>query len=170
MKNSTIKPSAKPMKRSGFKKKTDWKPLAKGASKLKPIGARAKRTRQGKVAPNAEEQAWLNDIVSCGCLICWMQKMGESAAEVHHLKVGDRRIGHMASIAICPPHHRGGAGEGSFISRHPYKARWERAYGKEADLLEIQKGRVAVLRAGRAINRLKGLANANQPMPRLPVA
>ena len=164
MRNSTFKPKAdwKPLKRTSTLKAS--KPMARGTSTLKqtkplaPVGKRAKRMRQGRVAPTADEQSWMDDIVACGCLVCWMQKMGESSAEVHHLKEGDRRKGHMFSIALCPPHHRSGAGEGPFISRHPYKARFERAYGTEADLLEMQKARVATLRAARAIHRLKSLA------------
>jgi hypothetical protein len=162
------------MKNSTFKPKVDWKPLkrsapmARGTSTLKqnkplaPVGKRAKRMRQGRVKPTAEEQSWLDDVAACGCLVCWMQKMGDTPGEIHHLKVGDRRMGHMFSINLCPQHHRGGASEGPFISRHPYKARFEKAYGKELDLLEIQKGRVALLRAGRAVNRMKMLANSQK--------
>jgi hypothetical protein len=152
------------MKRSPFKPKPDWKPLkaskpmAKGTSKLKPVGARAKRMRQGRVAPTAEESAWMTDAVSCGCVVCATQGYGFVLAEIHHLKSGDRRMGHMFSIPLCEKHHRGGAGDGQFISRHPFKKRFETAYGTEMELLELTKGYVAVLRAGRAINRLKVLS------------
>jgi hypothetical protein len=162
------------MKRSSFTPKPDWKPLqrksglktskpmARGTSTLKPVGRRGKRMRQGKVAPTTEEQAWMDDIVACGCLVCWMQKMGESPAEVHHFKEGDRRKGHLFTIALCKPHHRGGDSEGPFISRHPWKKRWERAYGTEDDLLEVQRARVANLRASRAIARLKHIAKSQE--------
>jgi hypothetical protein len=165
MKSSTLK-------KTSFKPKADWKPLkrsaplARGTSTLKqtkpmaPVGKRAKRMRQGRVKPTAEEQAWLDDVSACGCLVCFMQGHGEVPGEIHHIKDGDRRLGHLFSINLCPSHHRGGASEGQFISRHPYKARFERAYGKELDLLDIQKGRVALLRAGRAVNRMKALAKA----------
>jgi hypothetical protein len=161
------------MKNSTFKPKVDWKPLkrsapmARGTSTLKqnkplaPVGKRAKRMRQGKIAANAEEQAWMDDICTF-CVVCRVYGMGDRPAEVHHLKDGDRRMGHLMSIGLCYEHHRGGAGEGPFISRHPYRARFERAYGTELDLLELTKGYVALLRAGRAVNRMKMLANSQK--------
>jgi hypothetical protein len=162
MKRSTFTPKAdwKPLKRTSTLKAS--KPMARSTTKMKPVGARGKRMRQGRVKPTAEEQAWLDDVSACGCLVCWMQKMGEVPGEIHHLKDGDRRKGHLFSINLCVPHHRGGAGEGPFISRHPYKARFERAYGTELDLLELTKGFVAILRAGRAVNRMKALANSQK--------
>ena len=33
-------------------------------------------------------------------------------------------------------HHRGGKDSGMFVSRHPYKKRFEQAYSSEIDLLE----------------------------------
>lgn len=82
-------------------------------------------------------------IVESGCIVCRLQDLGYRAAEVHHLKAGDRRIGHMSSIALCVDHHRGGAKEGLYISRHPWKVRFEEAYGSEHFLLHQQRMLIA---------------------------
>jgi hypothetical protein len=139
------------MKRSGLAPKPDWKPLqrktplkpsskpmARGTSTLKPVGARAKRTGQGKVKPTAEEAAWMAAIAQF-CIVCRIYHGVTVLAEVHHLKQGDRRMGHLFSIGLCTLHHRGGEGEGPFISRHPWKKRFEHAYAPEMSLLEMQR-------------------------------
>lgn len=125
------------MIRSGFQNRS--KPLArtstlKTSGKLKATGARAARMRQGKVTANAAEAAWMA-AVSEFCIVCYQQYGVKGGAEVHHLKSGDRRMGHLFSIGLCTAHHRGGEGEGRFISRHPWKDRFEAAYGTEAELL-----------------------------------
>lgn len=160
------------MKNSTFKPKADWKPLkrsapmARGTSTLKQtkpmaaVGKRAKRTRQGKVAPNAEEKAWMDDIVQVGCIVCRAHHNVFTPAAVHHPLSGGRRMGHLFAIPLCDPgHHQNSPGKEK-ISRHPNKAQFERAYGTEMDLLELTKGYVAILRAGRAVSRLKALAKA----------
>jgi len=140
------------MKRSGFQPKPDWKPLKRStpikasSAKLKQVGARAKRTGHGKVKPTAEEKAWMSAI-SQFCIVCHLHHGVIAQAEVHHLKQGDRRMGHSFSIGLCARHHRGGADEGPFISRHPWIRRFEAAYGTEEELLEQQRAIVEQMRA-----------------------
>jgi hypothetical protein len=134
-----LRQGSKGLARSEFKRKAPMPcgagQIARQAKPMKPVGARAKRMGQGRVAPTAQERAWLDAIVAYGCLVCWRQYGVQASAEVHHMKSGDRRMGHLYSLPLCADHHRGGAGEGMFISRHPYKRRFEAAYGSELDLL-----------------------------------
>jgi hypothetical protein len=99
-----------------------------------PKGVKAK---PGKRTPTVEEARWMQQIVEHGCVACWMDGRepvkGETA--VHHILSGGRRIGHLYTIPLCDPgHHQGGASRG-MVSRHPWKARFEKRYGKEMDLL-----------------------------------
>jgi hypothetical protein len=55
MKRSPLKPSTKPLKRTAFKPKPDWKPLAKGTSKLKP---KAMKTSRHKMTPIRKSAKW----------------------------------------------------------------------------------------------------------------
>lgn len=110
--------------------------LNPSTKKMASVGQRAKRTGQGKVAASATEAAWMAQVAAYGCIVCRQQHGIQVPAEVHHILSGGRRMGHLFSIGLCPAHHRGGAGDGLFISRHPYKARFEQAYGTELELLE----------------------------------
>jgi hypothetical protein len=41
-----------------------------------------------------------------GCICCRRAGSGYAIPEVHHLLSGGRRIGHEATISLCPHHHR----------------------------------------------------------------
>lgn len=143
------------MKRSGFTPKADWKPLqrkstlkaskpmAKGSSTLKPVGARAKRTGQGRVKPTAEEQAWMDAAREFGCIVCWLQHGVRTPAVIHHIISGGRRMGHLFTIPLCEPGHHQQSPTPLKISRHPDKARFEESYGTETFLLETLRRLVA---------------------------
>jgi hypothetical protein len=133
--NSTLK-SYKGLSR-GSAKLTTTKPLKPSGKKMAPVGARGKRMRQGKVPPTAAEKAWMDRAQAHGCVVCLLQTGTRMPAEIHHIKAGDRRMGHLFTLPLCTAHHRGGEREGAFISRHPWKARFEQAYGTELELLAI---------------------------------
>ena len=90
-----------------------------------------------------DEALFQRAVRDAGCIACYVSGMGHRGGDIHHLLSGGRRIGEMAVICLCPSHHRGGLGSGDFISRHPWLARFEKAYGKEAVLLEKTKRLVA---------------------------
>lgn len=124
-----------PMKRGESTLKAS-KPMERSNKPIQVVGQRGKRMRQGKVAPTAQEQDWMYRAANFGCIVCFKQTGVATSAEIHHLKSGDRRMGHLHSIGLCYWHHRGGDKDGPYISRHPWKARFEAAYGSELDLLE----------------------------------
>jgi hypothetical protein len=138
------------MKRSGFARKQYLRqsaplvPLAEparatllrradgkdGAVVAIPKGPKAKT---GKRTPNAAEAAWIARILEYCCIACRIQ-YGDSIrtpAEVHHILRGGQRIGHLFTLPLCTTHHRGGP-----FARHPYRARFEKQYGTEMELLE----------------------------------
>src|ERR1035437_3361560 len=94
-----------------------------------------KKEEMSTKAPTVAEQAWMDDIVRLGCCVCWLQGHPRTPACVHHmLTEGGRRRGHKWTIPLCEPgHHKGGDGVKK-ISRHPWKGRFEEAYGTEDDL------------------------------------
>lgn len=78
-----------------------------------------------------------------GCIACRLDGRPGEPADVHHLLSGGRRIGHHATIPLCPWHHRGIANEGARAAesmRGPSLARSKRAfverYGTEEELRE----------------------------------
>ena len=86
-----------------------------------------------------EEALHLGLVQEFGCIACRASSGVFSPAEIHHILDGNRRLGHFHVLPLCVPHHRGGSDgiSAPFVSRHPYKKRFELAYGTEADLLEI---------------------------------
>lgn len=91
-----------------------------------------------------DERLWIDAIAQMGCCVCLRLGWGPTSGEVHHLLNGGQRIGHLYSIPLCMPgHHRGGDGKNK-ISRHPWKVRFEIAYGTEAELLKWTQEYVAM--------------------------
>ena len=45
-----------------------------------------------------------NDVV---CVCCDQLGLISSYVEIHHILSGNRRIGHLATVGLCPWHHRG---------------------------------------------------------------
>ena len=89
------------------------------------------------------ERKWLDAITRYGCVVCRLLGYGYTPALPHHLLRGDRRIGHLSTIPLCDPgHHQNPPKESGKIARHPNKARFEQAYGKEADLLTLTRNAV----------------------------
>lgn len=97
--------------------------------------AKGPKARPGKGAPTKAERAWMDSIVAYGCIACHIDGHGFVAPAVHHILRGGVRMGHLFTLPLCDPgHHAGGAPLGK-VSRHPWKARFERRYGDEAALL-----------------------------------
>ncbi len=91
------------------------------------------KCKPGKQKPTKEEAEWMDRIVRLGCIVCWNEGRRGEPPDVHHILSGGRRMGHLFTIPLCPGHHRGGVP--GMIARHPWKARFEAAYGYEIDLL-----------------------------------
>ena len=94
-----------------------------------------------------EERQWMSTIGNIGCIVCYLAGHPHTPGEVHHILSGGRRIGHLHSIYLCSPgHHRNGDGKVK-ISRHPFKERFEAAYGTEEALLKKTQGLVLAFAA-----------------------
>lgn len=85
--------------------------------------------------PTAEEKRWMDDVQSLGCIVCWKENKIETPAEIHHID-GKTKVGaHLHVLPLCYFHHREGSACKQFISRHPFKRRFEERYGTELDLM-----------------------------------
>lgn len=97
-----------------------------------------------------EEQARFDRMKEMGiCMACYQLGVkGYQYIEIHHLLSGNKRIGHMATVSLCPYHHRGvwdgmaksledaKAGYGASLAHgsKPFHAE----FGTDAELLEMQ--------------------------------
>jgi len=89
---------------------------------------------------NMKEASHMADVQELGCIVCRKMYGHFRDAEIHHLV--DKKRDHFRVLPLCMEHHRGGKDSGYFISRHPYKARFEKAYGSEQSLLKLVKERL----------------------------
>ena len=143
MKRRSIRPQRPPRPDRSAEFAT-FAPRHNGASKAVMVTSLARASvpipkpppcRPGKRAPTVAEKAWMDAIVTLGCIACRMNSYPGVPGEVHHILRAGRRIGHMATICLCPGHHQDGAGVPGLVARHPYKARFEALYGPEDTLL-----------------------------------
>ena len=86
--------------------------------------------------PTSAERQWLNAIVGLGCIVCRNDKGCFTEAAVHHINGKTKPGAHFKTLPLCFLHHQGGADCHEYVSRHPYKARFEQRYGTEQALLE----------------------------------
>ena len=77
----------------------------------------------------------MDKVQQLGCIVCANRGFPDVPAEIHHTKGKTVKDAHLYVLPLCPSHHRFG-GHIEPISRHPYKKRFEDAYGTEAELLE----------------------------------
>ena len=77
-------------------------------------------------------------VLQLGCIVCLLHyDAPHTPCEIHHIDGKTRDDAHQRTLGLCHGHHRAGQGTEPFISRHPYKARWEAAYGTEEFLLDV---------------------------------
>lgn len=87
----------------------------------------------------ADKERW-SRIVELGCVACILDGNLGVPPDIHHILSGGRRIGHRATVGLCPWHHRG-VGEytethGPSLARNPKL--FEERYGTGPELLEMQ--------------------------------
>ena len=88
--------------------------------------------------PNKAEKEHMSKVQQLGCIVCRNLGFLGTPAEIHHVFGKTKKHTHMMVLPLCPSHHRYGGYEEP-ISRHPYKARFEAAYGTEENLLKQVK-------------------------------
>ena len=83
--------------------------------------------------PSVEEKKHMSKVAELGCIVC-NRKGFFNPAEIHHINGKIKEGCHFQVLPLCFEHHRKG-NDKEPISRHPYKKRFELAYGTEAELL-----------------------------------
>ncbi|WP_295802160.1 Ref family recombination enhancement nuclease [uncultured Microbulbifer sp.] len=81
------------------------------------------------------ESEHLDAVAALGCIVCRNLELGETPAEIHHIRSGQgrKRATHFEVIPLCPHHHRlGGYGE----AFHAGPQIWQKRFGPEEVLLQ----------------------------------
>ncbi|AEC22309.1 hypothetical protein PT7_P073 (plasmid) [Pusillimonas sp. T7-7] len=87
--NSTFKTPGQPLKRS-------------------PMTRRSSRKTATK-----QERNYMSAQADAGCILCRFLGLGDTPAEIHHLRDGvgsGQRNSNLLTIPLCPEHHRGNTG------------------------------------------------------------
>ena len=87
--------------------------------------------------PDKREREWCDAITQLGCICCRIEGFGFVQAAVHHILKGGKRVGHLATLPLCPSHHQHAPKGSGQVARHEGKTRFEAQYGHEADLLDM---------------------------------
>lgn len=86
--------------------------------------------------PTAEELRVMDAIGSLGCLACAADGNANPWISLHHLDGRTKPGAHLKVIGLCGPHHQQDDTDPmGRIAVHPNKARFERKYGSQYDLL-----------------------------------
>jgi hypothetical protein len=89
--------------------------------------------------PTKQEREWMARIADHACVAC-LQDGHETPASVHHIIQGNRRMGHLFTIPLCPAHHTGT----EVPSVHNAKRTFVARYGSELELLAALQVRLGV--------------------------
>ena len=85
--------------------------------------------------PTKAEQKHMDRVRELGCIVCYLHFGIRKNCEIHHVKGKTKEGAHYKVLPLCFEHHRMGSDKEP-ISRHPYKKRFEQAYGSEQELLQ----------------------------------
>lgn len=91
------------------------------------------------------DKRWLDDVSSLGCIACRNAGLGQSLAEIHHVRSGSgmaQRAEHTRVLPLCPRHHRACYPTGF----HAAPRSWQQEHGSEEALLEQVAREVTELR------------------------
>jgi hypothetical protein len=83
-----------------------------------------------------DEARFQDQVRQLGCIACRQMGIAGSPCDIHHILSGGRRMGEMFVLGLCPRHHRSGADNHAWVSRHPWRVKFEKRYGTEMSLLE----------------------------------
>ncbi len=88
-------------------------------------------------APNKAEKAFHDEIAKLGCIACWLDHNYTPEVSIHHIDGRTKPGAHMKVLPLCSGHHQDGTGIPGLVAVHPWKARFEKLYGKQSEILAL---------------------------------
>lgn len=88
-------------------------------------------------APSAAQKRF-HDLLAreIGCPACFADTgLRNTHVSIHHLDGRTKPHAHWHVLPLCAGHHQDGYGLPGMIAVHPHKARFEREYGRQLELL-----------------------------------
>jgi hypothetical protein len=90
---------------------------------------------KGKNPSAAEKEFWSRLATEVGCIACRLDGQMNPLVSIHHIDGRTKKGAHSLVLPLCAGHHQDGTGVAGLIAVHPWKARFERKYGSQMDLL-----------------------------------
>ena len=115
----------KPLARTPFRTKTAAK---------EPRPAR-KSLKSKQLAVTAEEKELWDRLAGLGCIACMKDGYFNPHVSIHHIDGRTKPGCHKLVLPLCAGHHQDGTGAPGLIAVHPWKARFEKNYGTQLELL-----------------------------------
>lgn len=84
--------------------------------------------------PTKAQKKFWDNVASIGCIACRFDGVYNPMVSIHHLDGREKPNSHWLVIGLCGEHHQGV--NGFELCVHSNKARFERQYGKQIDLLK----------------------------------
>lgn len=89
--------------------------------------------------PRKHEKQHMDKVQQLGCIVCRKYRNIYTPAEIHHTGGKTAKNAHLYVLPLCFRHHREGGNNELFVSRHPFKAEFQKRYGTEKQLLDYVK-------------------------------
>lgn len=88
--------------------------------------------------PTKEERAYWDRLAMLGCIACRIDGRYNPIVSIHHIDGRTKPGAHKKVLPLCSGHHQNGTGnDKSLIAVHPFKRRFENAYGTQEQLQEM---------------------------------
>jgi hypothetical protein len=85
--------------------------------------------------PTPIEQDRIEQIKALGCVCCRLLHLTSTTPlEIHHLLIGNKRVGHWYTICLCWMHHQGRSISGLWTSIAQGSKAFTRVHGSQWDL------------------------------------
>jgi len=86
--------------------------------------------------PSAAQLRWHNLLCSeVGCIACMIDGVFNDMVSIHHIDGRTKPDAHWKVLPLCAGHHQDGTGAPGLIAVHPFKARFEKRYGRQMALV-----------------------------------
>lgn len=85
--------------------------------------------------PTAEQKRFWSALAELGCIACRADGRYNPVVSIHHIDGRTKPDAHWLVLPLCGPHNQD-TGHEYIIPVHPYKARFEKRYGRQIDLLK----------------------------------
>jgi len=87
--------------------------------------------------PTKAEKHFHDRLASLGCIACYLDGRYMEEVSIHHIDGRTKPGAHLKVLPLCSGHHQDGTGVPGLVAVHPWKARFEKLYGKQSEILEL---------------------------------